>query len=55
LVSFLIGPASCGCIRLTNEDVIDLYNRTPKGTKVIVLATTAPAGVMVTNPTLRIQ
>ena len=34
---------SSGCIRLTNEDVIDLYNRTPIGTKVVVLATaTAP-------------
>jgi hypothetical protein len=27
-------------IRLTNEDVIDLYNRAPKGAKVVVLATT---------------
>ena len=33
---------SSGCIRLTNEDVIDLYNRTPIGTKVIVLATAGP-------------
>ena len=35
---------SSGCIRLTNEDVVDLYNRTPVGTKVIVLptATTTP-------------
>lgn len=30
---------SSGCIRLTNEDIVDLYNRTPVGTKVIVLAT----------------
>ena len=30
---------SSGCIRLTNEDVTDLYNRTPIGTKVVVLAT----------------
>lgn len=28
---------SAGCIRLTNEDVADLYNRTPIGTMVIVL------------------
>lgn len=28
---------SAGCIRLTNNDVIDLYARTPIGTKVIVL------------------
>jgi len=32
---------SSGCIRLTNEDIIDLYNRTPIGTKVVVLATLA--------------
>ena len=36
-----------------NEDVIDLYNRTPKGTKVIVLATAAPAGPLASNRTLR--
>ncbi len=28
---------SSGCIRMMNEDVIDLYNRVPVGTKVIVL------------------
>jgi lipoprotein-anchoring transpeptidase ErfK/SrfK len=33
----LIGQAvSSGCIRLTNEDVIDLYNRVPIGATVIV-------------------
>jgi lipoprotein-anchoring transpeptidase ErfK/SrfK len=33
-----IGTAvSSGCFRLTNEDVIDLYNRVRVGTKVIVL------------------
>ncbi len=32
-----IGHAvSSGCIRLRNEDVIDLYNRVPVGTKVVV-------------------
>ena len=32
-----IGTAvSSGCFRLTNPDVIDLYNRVPVGTKVIV-------------------
>ncbi len=46
---------SSGCIRLTNEDVIDLYDRTPKGTKVIVLAMTAPADVLVSNPTSRLR
>src|ERR1700733_13571950 len=34
---------SSGCIRLTNEDVIDLYKRTPIGAKVVVLATAKPA------------
>ena len=34
-----IGAAiSSGCIRMTNEDVIDLYNRTKVGTVVVVLA-----------------
>ncbi len=34
---------SSGCIRLTNDDVTDLYNRTAVGTKVVVLATAGPA------------
>ncbi|MFN3722373.1 MAG: L,D-transpeptidase [Paracoccaceae bacterium] len=29
--------ASSGCIRMINQDVIDLYNRVPEGAKVIVL------------------
>ncbi|MGE0062946.1 MAG: L,D-transpeptidase [Xanthobacteraceae bacterium] len=32
---------SSGCIRLTNEDVTDLYERVPVGAKVIVLPQTA--------------
>jgi lipoprotein-anchoring transpeptidase ErfK/SrfK len=32
---------SSGCIRLTNEDVVDLYERVKVGAKVIVLPTTA--------------
>jgi lipoprotein-anchoring transpeptidase ErfK/SrfK len=28
---------SSGCIRMTNADVVDLYNRTRVGTKVMVL------------------
>lgn len=33
-----IGKAlSSGCIRMLNEEIIDLYNKTPMGTKVIVL------------------
>ncbi|WP_371179386.1 L,D-transpeptidase [Ahrensia sp. R2A130] len=30
--------ASSGCIRLMNQDVIDLYNRVPTGAKVVVLS-----------------
>ncbi|MBC2836744.1 L,D-transpeptidase [Paragemmobacter straminiformis] len=35
---FSIGKnASSGCIRMINQDVIDLYKRVPDGTKVVVL------------------
>jgi len=35
-----IGHAvSSGCIRLLNQDIIDLYDRVPTGTKVVVLPT----------------
>ena len=38
-----IGRAiSSGCIRMTNEDVVDLYNRVKVGTIVVVLAPTKP-------------
>ena len=33
---------SSGCIRMINQDVIDLYNHTPTGTKVVVL--NSPSG-----------
>jgi len=33
---------SSGCIRLTNEDVIDLFDRVKVGTKVVVLPQSAP-------------
>ncbi len=33
---------SSGCVRLTNEDVIDLYGRVGLGAKVVVLADTTP-------------
>lgn len=39
--------ASSGCIRMYNEDVIDLYNRVDKGTKVVVIGMDAPEGVKV--------
>jgi lipoprotein-anchoring transpeptidase ErfK/SrfK len=35
---------SSGCIRLTNEDIVDLYNRTPIGAKVFVFGAGKPAG-----------
>jgi lipoprotein-anchoring transpeptidase ErfK/SrfK len=38
-----IGKAvSSGCIRMFNQDVIDLYNRVPVGTKVVVLHNAHP-------------
>ncbi len=38
-----IGKAvSSGCVRLFNQDIIDLYNRVPEGTKVIVLSAGEP-------------
>jgi lipoprotein-anchoring transpeptidase ErfK/SrfK len=36
---------SSGCIRLTNEDVTDLYERVKLGAKVVVLPMTQPANV----------
>ncbi len=36
---------SSGCIRLTNDDVTDLYDRVPIGAKVIVLPQAPPAQV----------
>jgi len=34
---------SSGCIRLTNEDIADLYGRVQLGTRVVVLPGTSPA------------
>jgi lipoprotein-anchoring transpeptidase ErfK/SrfK len=45
---------SSGCIRLTNEDVMDLYTRAKVGTRVVVLpgkAPAAPAAKPLTAPT----
>ena len=41
---------SSGCIRMLNQDVIDLYQRTPLGAKVVVLASDAQAATTVTGP-----
>lgn len=35
---FIGSAVSSGCIRMTNEDIIDLYNRTKMGAIVVVLA-----------------
>jgi lipoprotein-anchoring transpeptidase ErfK/SrfK len=35
---------SSGCIRMINQDVIDLYNRVPEGTRVVVLGSASPVG-----------
>lgn len=41
-----IGKAmSSGCIRLLNQDIIDLYNKTPLGTEVVVLPSTGVPAV----------
>ncbi len=41
-----IGQAiSSGCIRMTNEDVVDLYNRVKLGTTVVVLPPTQNASI----------
>ncbi len=43
-----IGRAvSSGCVRLMNQDIIDLYNRVPLDTKVVVLGAEVEAPVMV--------
>jgi lipoprotein-anchoring transpeptidase ErfK/SrfK len=36
---------SSGCIRLLNQDIIHLYNRTSVGTRVTVLAARAPDNI----------
>jgi lipoprotein-anchoring transpeptidase ErfK/SrfK len=41
---------SSGCIRLTNDDVTDLYNRVQLGAKVVVLPMTQPATVAQARP-----
>src|SRR2546426_2214927 len=41
---------SSGCIRLTNEDVMDLYRRVRVGTRVVVLPGRPPATAAATPP-----
>jgi len=44
---------SSGCIRLTNEDVADLFSRVDVGTKVVVLPKSAPVQARGTNSPVR--
>src|SRR6202040_1805559 len=44
---------SSGCIRLTNDDVSDLYSRVSVGTRVVVLPGSAPASASVQNTVTR--
>jgi hypothetical protein len=47
---WLIGTLmSSGCIRMMNQDVIDLYRRAPKRTKIVVLSTRS-AMTIISNP-----
>jgi lipoprotein-anchoring transpeptidase ErfK/SrfK len=39
--------ASSGCIRMINQDAIDLFNRVPVGAKVMVLGTGAPGEIAI--------
>jgi lipoprotein-anchoring transpeptidase ErfK/SrfK len=41
---------SSGCIRLTNDDITDLYGRVQVGTRVVVLPGTQPGVVATANP-----
>ena len=40
---------SSGCIRLTNEDIMDLYSRVKVGTRVVVLPSSQPATAVATS------
>jgi len=44
---------SSGCIRLTNDDIEDLYNRVNLGTRVVVLPAAMPAPASVQGPLAR--
>jgi hypothetical protein len=46
---------SSGCIRLTNEDVTDLYNRVQVGAKVVVLPMTQPTVAQNRAPSRQVQ
>ena len=41
---------SSGCVRLMNQDIVDLYNRVPDGTPIVVTSLAAPSQVMAGAP-----
>ena len=46
---------SSGCIRLTNEDIIDLYGRVQVGARVMVLTGQPPVSAGVVRPDVRVE
>jgi len=46
---------SSGCIRLTNDDIVDLYSRVNIGTRVVVLPGTQPGSIQATANPQRIE
>jgi len=41
---------SSGCVRLMNQDIVDLYNRVPDGTPIVVTSLAPPSQVMAGAP-----
>jgi lipoprotein-anchoring transpeptidase ErfK/SrfK len=46
---------SSGCIRLTNDDIVDLYGRVQVGARVVVLNGAPPVGAGVVRPDVRAE
>lgn len=46
---------SSGCIRLTNDDIVDLYGRVQVGARVVVLNGGPPVGAAVVRPDVRAE
>lgn len=44
---------SSGCIRLVNQDIVDLYSRTPTGAKVVVMNAPGHNGIAQSKPATR--
>ncbi len=41
---------SSGCVRLMNQDIVDLYNRVPDGTPIVVTSLAPPSQMMAGTP-----